>query len=68
MPCKFDAMPNHNESAHLFAERAKLGPDDNRLTTFGEMASHFEIFGMLFDAYRGGEADSSETSEHIGLE
>lgn len=61
-------MPDHHESSHLFTEGTKLGPNDHWSTAFGEMASHPQVFGMLFDAHRSGKADFSETSEHFRLE
>lgn len=66
--CQFNAMPNNNELSFIFTERAKLGPNDNWATSFGEMASHFEIFRMLFDANRSGKANSKETSSNNGME
>lgn len=68
MSCQFNAMSNNNEPNFVFAKRAKLGPNDNWTTSFGEMASHFEVLGMLFDAYRSGQANSKKTRSDNGME
>lgn len=51
---ELDAMPDNNEFGFIFAERAKLGPNDDWTASPGKMATHLEIFGMLLDADRGG--------------
>lgn len=65
---ELDAVPNNNEFGIIFAERTKLGTNDHRAASFGKMATHFEIFRMLFDADRSGEANSIETSQLDGME
>lgn len=66
--CQFDAMSNNNEFSVIFAEGAKLGPNDNWFATLGKMASHLKIFGMFFDVDRSCETNSIEASDHHGLE
>lgn len=68
LSCEFDAVPNNDEFNFVFAERTKLGSDDNWITSFGKMATHLEIFGMLFDVDRSGEANSIEAGQLDGME
>lgn len=68
MPRKSYALPNNNGINDISAQRAKLGSNDNGLTPFGEMETHFEIFGMLFDANGRGEIDLGQASQPNGLE
>lgn len=68
MSRQFDAMSNHNEFGVVFAKRTKLGTDDNRIATSREMATHSQVFGMLFDVDRSGEANIGETSQLDGME
>lgn len=65
---QFDALPDNHESSFLFAEGTKLGSNDHRTASPGEMASHFEIFRMLSDVDRSGEANPVETRQLDGLE
>lgn len=67
MSCEFDAMPNNDEFSIVFAERTKLGPNDNWIASFGKMATHFKIFRMFFDVNRSGQANSIETGQLDGM-
>lgn len=61
-------MPDNDEFGVVFAEGTKLGTNDHWFASSGKMATHFEIFRMLFDADRSSEANSVETSRLDGME